>query len=547
MKNLFANHWPFVISAAALWIAVGIALLTSLRLHEGHFVYALDDAYIHMAMAKNFSQVGTWGITRHEFNSTTSSVLWTSLLSFVYFATGVHEWTPFILNIIFATFTLLLVHLLLLRRKYDPWFSAIVLLGIAFVAPFPALIFGGMEHALQTFLAVAFIFLAARVIAADPGGVKRKEVTALFIIAPLVVLVRFEGLFLVFIVWVLFLSRRRWAFSTAFGITAVIPLVMYQASAVARGWFWLPNSILIRANLVKEIARPENPHNNSILEFAGRAVHFFGKSYDNVSIEPLVLFLLIGNVFLLFLQLRERKVFWVEGPVMLTLFAGTGIFHLLLGGVGQFYRYEAYLIAVGLLLMCIYIGEAIPERVRTARTLRRGTILVLILLAFVERGLPSLRQIPTATTNIYEQQYQTARFLCRYYENASVAANDVGAINYYADIDCFDLMGLANLDVARKRLAGEYDSRQLYILAQMKGVKIAVAYDHWFQRANFGGLPSEWSKVGEWEIENNIVCAGEIVSIYAVDPSSRKKLISSLKQFAADLPPTVCQRMFFTE
>ena len=547
MKKLLVKHWPFFISAAALWIVVGITLLISLRLHEGHFVYALDDPYIHMAMAKNFSQAGTWGISKNEFNSTSSSVLWTFLLSSVYYITGVHEKTPFILNLISATLTLLLVHLLLLREKCDAWVSAIVLFGIAFITPFPALIFGGMEHSLQTLLVVAFIFLAARVIAAEPNAAVRKNIIALLVIAPLVVLVRFEGLFLVFIAWILLLLRRRWAFSTAFGLTAVIPLALYQASAVARGWFWLPNSILIRANLVREIAHSDNPNRESAFAVAGRVAHFFSKSYVNIGNEPLLLFLLIGIVLLLFFRLRGQRVFWQEKQLMLTMFLGTAVFHLLLSGVGQFYRYEAYLVGAGLLLICVNIGTAIPETARNAKAFRGGAILALILLAFVERGLPSLRQIPIATTNIYEQQYQTARFLSRFYQNASVAANDVGAICYYANIDCFDLMGLANLYVARKRLAGEYDSRQLYTMTRMKDVTIAVAYEKWFERPDFGGLPSEWSKVGEWEIENNIVCAGEIVSIYAVDLSARKTLISSLEQFAADLPPTVRQRIYFTE
>ena len=536
-----------MISVSMLWIAVGITFQSSLKLHDGHFAYALDDAYIHMAMAKNFSQAGTWGITKHEFNSTTSSVLWTFLLSSAYYVTGVHEGTPFVLNVVFATLTLLLVHLLLLKKQCDAWFAAIVLLGIAFITPFPALIFGGMEHALQTFLTIAFVFLAARVIAAEPDAANRNDSIALGILAPLVVLVRFEGLFLVFIVWLLFLLRRRWVFSTAFGIAAVVPLAMYQASAVARGWYWLPNSILIRANLVKEIARPSSPDRGASFALAGRVVNFFSKSYNNISIEPLLLLLLIGIFYLLVLQLRTRKGFWRKEPVMLTIFTVTAVFHLVLSAVGQFYRYEAYLVALGLLLMCLGIGEAIPPTLRNEWAFRRGAIGALILLAFVERGLPSLRQIPTATTNIYEQQYQTARFLSRYYSNASVAANDVGAISYFADIDCFDLMGLANLDVARKRMAGEYNSRQLFSMAHAKGVQIAVVYDEWFQRPDFGGLPSEWIKVGEWEIKNNIVCAGEIVSIYAVDLSARQTLISFLKQFAADVPPTVRQRIYCTE
>jgi hypothetical protein len=43
-------------------------------MNGGSFTYALDDAYIHLAMAKNFP-LGVWGTTRYEFSSSSSSLL----------------------------------------------------------------------------------------------------------------------------------------------------------------------------------------------------------------------------------------------------------------------------------------------------------------------------------------------------------------------------------------------------------------------------------------------------------------------------------------
>ncbi len=53
-------------------------------LESGHIIYPLDDAYIHMAIAKNFSKYGVWGINKEYFTSSSSSLLYTVILSFSY-------------------------------------------------------------------------------------------------------------------------------------------------------------------------------------------------------------------------------------------------------------------------------------------------------------------------------------------------------------------------------------------------------------------------------------------------------------------------------
>ena len=83
--RLIREHLPLLISVVVLWAIVGISLTLSIRENQGHIIYALDDTYIHMAMAKNFSQHGVWGMTKYGFTSSSSSPLWTLLLSLCYF------------------------------------------------------------------------------------------------------------------------------------------------------------------------------------------------------------------------------------------------------------------------------------------------------------------------------------------------------------------------------------------------------------------------------------------------------------------------------
>ncbi|MBI4858847.1 MAG: hypothetical protein HY815_01030, partial [Candidatus Riflebacteria bacterium] len=46
------RHRPLLISLVALWGCVAVLLFLSVRANQGRLVYALDDAYIHMSIAR---------------------------------------------------------------------------------------------------------------------------------------------------------------------------------------------------------------------------------------------------------------------------------------------------------------------------------------------------------------------------------------------------------------------------------------------------------------------------------------------------------------
>ena len=114
--------------------------------------------------------------------------------------------------------------------------------------------------------------------------------------------------------------------------------------------------------------------------------------------------------------------------------------------------------------------------------------------------------------------------------------HDIGAVNYYADIKCFDLIGLANNDVFREKNLREVKSRINQKLVKEFSTRIAVIYDFWFHE-----IPPEWERAGEWEIRNNIVCGAPKITFYAVDKQAKKKLINDLRTFSSELPEEVIQ------
>ena len=49
------------------------------------------------------------------------------------------------------------------------------------------------------------------------------------------------------------------------------------------------------------------------------------------------------------------------------------------------------------------------------------------------------------------------QFLQRYYNNETIAANDIGAVSYFSNAGVLDLWGLANIEIARSRKNGYWN------------------------------------------------------------------------------------------
>ena len=126
--------WPLLLGLLVLGSLVAMGVWISVRHGEGHFLYSLDDAYIHMAVARNFVVHGVWGVTRHGFSSSTSSLLWPFLLAGVSAIVGEHTISPLVLNIVFAVATLVLVYAMLRTSRLRPAAIAAIIESDRFAA-----------------------------------------------------------------------------------------------------------------------------------------------------------------------------------------------------------------------------------------------------------------------------------------------------------------------------------------------------------------------------------------------------------------------------
>jgi hypothetical protein len=271
-------------------------------------------------------------------------------------------------------------------------------------------------------------------------------------------------------------------------------------------------------------------------------------AYKKIIATPHILALAILMLTVYFSRLRRQFGAGEEKQLLVAVFLITVFLHMQFARTGWFYRYEAYLVSIGVLLLGVLLKGLISESLR-AKAKKMSVLLGVIilffifaLLALIQRGAESLRQIPRASVNIYEQQYQIGLFLREFYHGQSVAAHDIGAINYLADVKCLDLYGIGTKEIAEMKISKNYNLSSVIKFTAKEKIKIAVVYDSWLKYYRI--WPINWIKVGEWKIKNNVACGDDTVSFYAVNPREKNNLAKSLEAFSSRLPENVRQRLY---
>jgi len=542
LKKTLLQHWPLYASVLILSLLLWLILAISFSQNQGHLVYALDDAYIHMAMARNFSHYGVWGVTRYGFTSSSSSILWTLLLSLTYYLFGVSQIAPLLWNVVFAVLVLWAAYAILNWYKLPPALKLAALLAIIFLIPLPTLILSGLEQNLQTLLAMLATFLAARMLSGEAPTSASRDSTLLLVLAPLVTAVRFEGMFLILAICGLLLLRKRWFYALAFGVCGFLPVVIYGIISVSHGWFWFPSSVLLKGVM------PD------LTSLSGLFLSLVINAFINLHLGLHVFVLLIAVLLFYVLGCGKGRGVFDSRQVMGAILLVTAFPHVEFVQVSPLFRYDAYLFALAVLFLASQLPIVIPDlpaRTSFSRELvpkyfAAGALVLLLFFPLAVKGSRLLWFVPQCTTNIFEQQYQMGSFARQYYQGSTVALNDVGAVNFLADIHCLDLWGLANRDVTALKREHNYHTRDIAGLSKQAGARIAIVYDYWYA-GEVGGLPAEWVRVGQWTIRNNVIAGGDMVSFYALDPSEVSRLSQCLREFSLRLPRDVIENGSYLE
>ncbi|MHA4811736.1 hypothetical protein ACX0G9_26805 [Flavitalea flava] len=522
-----------------LIISLGVLLLpiiyietSVLQATKGIFSYPQDDTFIHMAIAKNLAFHGVWGISPHEFASASSSPLETVLLAGAFKIAGAQLALPFILNLITAIILLVAIQLWLRQQEVSIIGQACILLATTIFTPLSVMVITGMEHTMHCLFTFLFIYtfagwLGKQVRSGEKIG---KLPWTIYLYAALLIATRYEGVFTVMIACLLLLYYRKLFLSLQLGFIGLLPILIFGIISVSKGSYFIPNSVLLKSG-----APP--------LTFDGLVLFFTEDLFNNFTytsfgintamVQRLLLLLLFFYLFFID-QIKQAKTYMS----ILVLVIGSLFFHIALAATRQYPRYEAYLVtsAIPVLgaLIDRYGKEVFTKKMGAAAW---GTALLVLLLALPlpYRTKEAFRVEEQACVNIYEQQYQMGRFLNRYYNTTPVAFNDIGAVSYLTEGKNLDMIGLGNIAVARARKEYYWGPDFLDSLARSEKVKIAIVYDKWFPP----DLLRRWHKCGIWQIQNNVMCANDQVSFFALDSLEIPRLKEHLRQFQPSLPETV--------
>lgn len=527
--NRIQTHGPLLSALLLFLIMQGMAVMAVFSATGGELSYPLDDTYIHMSMAKNMAFHGVWGITPDAFTWSSSSPLWTGLLSVFDRILGApYLWLPLLLDIL-CMFGLLMVmdglfrkHGISLTRRY------VALTSLLLVMPVTLQVLSGLEHILQSLLAVLFVYFTSIALSETELAKIKKAQRWLFALAPIIVLVRYEGLFLVFVACVLLPLRRRYREACLLGIIAWLPLLLLGLIALSHGWPIFPHSVLLKSFLAQTQLTPASGT---------------GFSETKGSAQYSLIFLIPFSAFLLsWFYSRFYQTVWERKSIVTLMLGWVALLHIACAQVGWLFRYELYLVVLMVYVLTeVRFSDLLQVMNRFARVNRMALLALSMLLicGLIGTGIYRAAQfsLPAkAAMNIYEQQVQMGKFLAANYNGSSVVANDIGAVNYYADIHCVDYMGLANLQAGQMRLYGTWNKQSLGQLAQAEHARIAIVYAAWLDT-----IPAAWVRVGTWKLARNYICGDDRVTFFAIGEHEVEPLISALRSYAPHLPKSIKQ------
>ncbi|HEY6448298.1 MAG TPA: glycosyltransferase family 39 protein [Acidobacteriaceae bacterium] len=513
-----------VLWAALVYVVVSAAvLIISWRTSDHHFIYALDDTYIGMAMAKNLALHGVWGVSPYGFSSSDSSLLFPLLMAAGFRVVGVRVGVPLVLSWVAGLLSIFAAGRIVARYLERKWQAGALILFVLFTPLFVAGTIG-MEHSLHLLLTLMFLGFFLR---GDDADARPVNLWAMGAVAALMVAARYEGLFFVAPAFCVLAFQRRWKAACAVAVGAAVPVCAYAAFSMAHGAYWLPNSVALKG--------VSGDHPGLAQAWANLA----GRVKDNFQDGPQV-FLLMAAAAAALIGLGRRN---RRASIPLALLLAAGCLQVSLAQVGMYYRYDAYLFGAGTLVLACTLPAVKKAAGKTmfaaSYFLTLGTVVALTVVSIAQ-----FHMLPRIARNIYLRQWQMGRFVGEYYPGATVAANDIGAVNYLSHSHCYDLVGLANQEIFWARRSGGYTTDFLRDDAAAHHVQIAIAYDRWFgdpPGVPVGGppLPSNWIRVAHWQIDDPTIIGDTVVSFYAVDPAEAALLRADLEQFEKTVPGPV--------
>lgn len=514
---------PFLLATALLLALLAWLAFRSAAANGGRLVYTLDDAYIHLAMARNAVEHGQLGVNPGEFSAASSSPLWSVLLVASMHLAGNQEWLPLFWAALAAVGCLWRVDSLGRASGLRGPGRLAAGLAVIYATPLPALVSTGMEHTTHLFFMLVLAERARELLAPE----RRGSVARACLAAALATGFRYETLFLVAPLALALWLRRGFRAGALLSAAAFVPVVAFGWYSLAHGSGFLPNSLELKGHF---------PSTHGLKELVNAlGYHGFGKLLGTPH--------LLGAMLLLLAGMRRQPApagapFWLAGCLAAAVFI-----HLQLADTGWFFRYEAYLVGLavpvlaGLLPACQRLRIPGAEGVEAwLRRIALVAVAVLLLWPFHKRGKEALEEIVPAAHHIYRQHRHVADFLkTSFPPGTRVALNDLGLVAYDSGCRVLDLWGLGSREAALIRRQRRLTAEDLAGLFERNGTRYVMVYKDWFP-----DRPSVMVHAGEWTLDDPYFSVWNArVSFYGVGEAAAQELSDALAAFAPKLPASV--------
>lgn len=506
------RKFAFAVAAFAVVLSAAEWLL-GMYLADGAFTYPLDDAYIHLAIARNIAENGTWGIEKGVPVFASSSPLWTLLLALSIKVVGCREWLPFVFSYIFSFCVPIMAFRLWGKAGLPPHRALAAGIVLVFVMPITTLANLGMEHALHVFCISWFLCLAWT--ALEANGVSRGTFAALVASAILAAGARYESLLVITPVAVLMLWRRRVAAGLAVMVAQFVPVVLMGLYAVHESRPFLPVSLLLKANVG-----------------AGSIVEGIFSLYCGIAPESIHFHLTVLLLLTAVLLPRTPVVVRALSFALVVAVCGHGVFAQL----GWLYRYEVYLLALAFTILPL----AVLERDRDGSDfLRRYAWLLLVLglaCPFAVRSFKAQFDTVLAQREINAQQKQMGRVFATLpsQQRGAIALTDLGCVAFYSGVHILDLWGLGSPEVAEIIRSGRSPSGGYGDLFTHNGVRYFAFYDGWCDMSKVSG---DARAVALLTLRHKpVICAGGRVLLGVMHSSDAPAFAAHIRNIAPTMP-----------
>lgn len=491
---------PLVSAVSALLIFLIYVALAMVR-NGGAFEYALDDVYIHLAMAEQLFQ-GGYGVNADEFASASSSPLFSFLLP-TWAGLEVQRWLPFLWNVVALVLAAWLVGLALAR-------AGLGRLGVFFAIAAPLALamhvaaFAGMENMAHGAASLAIVLGLWRF--AETREVGWLLMTGV-VLAPAL---RLEGLALALAAAGVVFVLGRWRAGLGLAVLALAPVAAFAVFLSLLGLDPLPNSVN---------AKLPAPGAEEAGVLAGLVGNFAWNVGQNGGRFLFALALAVGLLALVLLGRGQ------PGRALAALaVVAAALAHLALASVGWMDRYENYLVLSLFAVLALVLAD-MGETPKTA-------ILIVALAGGLMTYGPNFDNYLSNPRAIALQQGQMARF-AKDHVAGPVAVNDLGYVAWNNPHHVLDLWGLASPEALELRQGGA-PRGWADALADEKGVRVAMIYPQHLPRA----LGPDWVLLGGLFLEDHggAFLGGDAVLFYARNDAEAVALQADLKDWVAGLP-----------